>query len=266
MKKKILYGFIAILILIQFIRIDKTNSEIIAENDFIIATKAPEEIATLLKSSCYDCHSNESKYPWYSNVAPVSWWVKDHINEAREELNFSEWGTFDEKRKDHKLEEAVEHLEEGEMPLKSYTWIHGEAKLTAEQKTQLINWLKETRKVAKESPTALHLNNGAKWMVDAATDNGINRMTEIVAVDVEEGRISHYAAIGEKLNLEIKRIFDECTLPKSEAHDQLHLFLMPLVKQARDLEEIEDEDTAMIMQKDILKYLNTYNTYFELPS
>ena len=68
MKKKILYGFIALLIIIQFFRIDKTNPEIIAENDFIIANKAPEEIATLLKNSCYDCHSNESKYPWYSNI------------------------------------------------------------------------------------------------------------------------------------------------------------------------------------------------------
>ena len=269
MKKKILYGFIALLILIQLVRIDKTNPEIIAKNDFIIATQSPEEIATLLKSSCYDCHSNESKYPWYTNVAPISWWVKDHINEAREELNFSEWGTFDAKRKDHKLEEAIEELEEGEMPLKSYTIIHGEAKLTAEQKTQLINWLKETRKATKEkkeNPTALHLNNGEKWIVDTATSFGIKRMTDIVTTDVEEGRISHYAAMGGQLNIEIKRIFEECTIPPSEAHDQLHLFLLPLVKQARDLEEVEDETDAQIMQKDILKYLNSYHTYFILPS
>jgi len=267
MKKKILYGFIALLIIIQFFRIDKTNPEIIAENDFIIANKAPEEIATLLKNSCYDCHSNESKYPWYSNVAPISWLVKNHINEAREELNFSEWGTFDAKRKGHKLEEAIEHLEEGEMPLKSYTWLHDEAKLTVEQKTQLMNWLKETRKAAKEkkeTPTALHLNNGEKWIVDTVTNLGIKRMTDIIATDIEEGRLSHYAAMGGQLSIEIKRIFEECTIAPSDAHDQLHLFLLPLVKQARDLEEVEDEMDAQIMQKDILKYLNSFNTYFEL--
>ena len=89
-------------------------------------------------------------------------------------------------------------------------------------------------------------------------------MTDIIATDIEEGRLSHYAAMGGQLSIEIKRIFEECTIPPSDAHDQLHLFLLPLVKQARDLEEVEDEMDAQIMQKDILKYLNSFNTYFEL--
>ena len=104
MKKKILYGLIIILIIIQFFRIDKTNPVVNSADDFIELTNPPKEIATILVSSCYDCHSNESTYPWYSNVAPVSWWVKHHINEAREELNFSKWSTYNTKKKDHKLE------------------------------------------------------------------------------------------------------------------------------------------------------------------
>lgn len=142
MIKKIAIGFIVLLVIIQFFRIDKTNPTIIQENDFISITNPPENIKNLLKTSCYDCHSNESTYPWYTNVAPISWWVKQHINEAREELNFSEWGTFTEKRKKHKLEEVYEEVEEGEMPLKSYLIAHSEAKLTTEQKNELVAWFK----------------------------------------------------------------------------------------------------------------------------
>lgn len=142
MKKKIVIGCMVLLVLIQFIRIDKTNPEVVMENDFIVQTNPPEHIQAILKTSCYDCHSNESTYPWYTNVAPISWWVKQHINEAREELNFSEWGTFTEKRKKHKLEEVYEEVEESEMPLKSYLIAHSEAKLTTEQKNELVAWFK----------------------------------------------------------------------------------------------------------------------------
>ncbi|MBI2280506.1 MAG: heme-binding domain-containing protein [Bacteroidetes bacterium] len=142
MKKKIALGFIALLVIIQFIRIDKTNPAIVKENDFISITNPPEHIQQMLKASCYDCHSNESTYPWYTNVAPISWWVKQHINEAREELNFSEWGTFNVKRQKHKLEEGAEMIEEGEMPMSSYTLIHDNAKLSDTQKAELIAWFK----------------------------------------------------------------------------------------------------------------------------
>ena len=142
MIKKIVIGCIVLLVIIQFIRIDKTNPEVVIENDFIVQTNPPEHIQTILKTSCYDCHSNESTYPWYTNVAPISWWVKQHINEAREELNFSEWGTFKTKRQKHKLEECFEMIEESEMPLPSYLIVHSEAKLTSEQKNELVAWFK----------------------------------------------------------------------------------------------------------------------------
>ena len=145
MIKKISIGLIAVLVIIQFFRIDKTNPVIIQENDFITITNPPENVSVILKTSCYDCHSNETKYPWYTNISPLSWWIKDHINEGREELNFSEWGTFKEKRKNHKLEECIELIDEDEMPLSSYLITHGDAKLTADDKGFLLEWFKEQK-------------------------------------------------------------------------------------------------------------------------
>ena len=142
MKKKIGIGLALLFIVIQFFTIDKINPEVIQENDFITITNPPKSVAQTLKTTCYDCHSNESKYPWYSNVAPVSWWVKDHINEGRDELNFSEWGTFSDKRIAKKLEEVVEEVEEGEMPLPPYLITHSDAKLSESQTKELLDWFK----------------------------------------------------------------------------------------------------------------------------
>lgn len=83
MKKKILIALAIILVGIQFIRIDKQNPTIVAGNDFIVINDTPEDVATLLKTACYDCHSNETKYPWYTNISPISWFVKHHIDEGR---------------------------------------------------------------------------------------------------------------------------------------------------------------------------------------
>ena len=143
--KKIGIGLIAIIIVMQFFRIDKTNPPVDATLDLVYVEQTSAEVKAILKTSCYDCHTNESIYPWYTNVAPVSWWVKKHINEARDELNFSEWGSYSLRRKDHKLDEVVEMIEEAEMPLPSYLIAHGDAKLSAEQKALLINWAKTVR-------------------------------------------------------------------------------------------------------------------------
>jgi len=140
MKKKILVGLVGIFMIIQFFRIDKTNPEVVLENDFIEIYNPPAEIATILKTSCYDCHSNESKYPWYTNVAPVSWMIKHHIDEGREYFNFSEWNSLDAKKQAHIIEECSEEVEEGEMPLPNYLIMHAEAKLSAEQKELLASY------------------------------------------------------------------------------------------------------------------------------
>ncbi len=144
--KKILIGLGASVLLIQFVRIDKTNPPLTPEKDFIAITQPDEEVQSLLNSACYDCHSNTTSYPWYSNIAPVSWWLKHHVDEGRDELNFSKWGDYNEKRADHKLEECIELVKEGEMPLDSYTWTHGDAKLNNEQRAKLTTFFQSLRK------------------------------------------------------------------------------------------------------------------------
>lgn len=140
--KKIGIAFIVLFIVIQVFRINKTITPVNEQTDFMAVTQTNPEVATILKNACYDCHSNQPTYPWYTSVAPVSWWIKNHINEGSKHLNFSIWQTYTVKRKDHKLEECVEMIEEGEMPMNSYTWMHPEAKLTDAQKQLLIDWFK----------------------------------------------------------------------------------------------------------------------------
>lgn len=150
MKKKLTLKNISIflvflLLLIQSVRFGKTKEPIDPSKDFVELTSANAEVTHTLKIACYDCHSNQPIYPWYSDIAPVSWWMQNHINEGRQHLNFSIWGTYSEKRKDHKLKECIEMVEEGEMPMNSYTWIHKEAKLTEAQKLQLVEFFKATK-------------------------------------------------------------------------------------------------------------------------
>ena len=140
--KNISIALIFILLMIQSIQIDKTIEPVNPTTDFISVTAANTEVAGLLKTACYDCHSNQPTYPWYTNMAPVSWWIKHHINEGSQHLNFSIWGTYSEKRKNHKLEECIEMIEEGEMPMYSYTLMHKEAKLADSQKLQLVQFFK----------------------------------------------------------------------------------------------------------------------------
>lgn len=150
--KKVVLTLIGLLIIFQLFRIDKTIKLVDPTTDIISVLKPSTEIAGILKTSCYDCHSNQPVYPWYTNVAPLSWWIKHHINEGSEHLNFSEWGAYSLKRKDHKLEECVEMIEENEMPMTSYTLIHGDAKLNDSQKTVLITWFKALKDSLKTHP------------------------------------------------------------------------------------------------------------------
>ena len=143
--KKSFFGIILLVVIIQFFRIDKTNPVSDPGVDMFVVENVPDDVQTLLKTSCFDCHSNSTRYPWYTNIAPVSWWVKHHIDEARDELNFEEWGTYSEKKKAHKLEEIEEMIEEKEMPLPSYLWIHDEAKLSKQEQKKLIIWAKNLR-------------------------------------------------------------------------------------------------------------------------
>lgn len=138
--KKIVIVSIVLLVLIQFIRIDRTTPPIDNSNDYMNLSNATIEIRNIIKNSCYDCHSYETNYPWYSNVAPISWMLKSHINEGREHLNFSDWGNYSSEIKIALHKECVHELEENKMPLKSYTLIHTKTKISDKQRADLIKW------------------------------------------------------------------------------------------------------------------------------
>lgn len=145
MWKQIILGIIVLFVGIQFFGKSPGNPEFDKQTDLIEQLNPNQEIQGILKNACYDCHSNETKYPWYAKVAPIKWSINKHIRHGREELNFSIWGTYELGRKDHKLEEVVEVLEEGEMPLTSYISMHSEAQLSKEQVNALISWAKTAR-------------------------------------------------------------------------------------------------------------------------
>lgn len=143
--KKILVIIVLILIGIQFITIDKTNPTADMSKDFIKLTNPPQKIGELIKSSCYDCHSFHTKYPWYSDIAPMSWLIKEHINDGRRHLNFSIWTEYKEKKKDTKLGECIDMVRTGEMPMKGYLMLHDEAELSEEQRQKFVMWLRSIR-------------------------------------------------------------------------------------------------------------------------
>ena len=140
--KKILIIVIVAFVLIQFFPIDKSNPVATPQMDFLKIKHTPEKTATLIRNACYDCHSNESKYLWYSNIQPVGWFLENHIQEGRKKLNFSTFATYEKRRQAHKLHEAVEMIENGEMPLDSYIILHPEAKLSALDKKEIIDYFK----------------------------------------------------------------------------------------------------------------------------
>lgn len=143
MKKKIILGLAVIFLIMQFFRIDKTNPPIVAEQDYLNITQPPAQVAQLIKVACYDCHAHTTEYPWYTNIAPVSWWIDNHIQHGRKHLNFSIWSTYSVKKANHKLEECYEMLEDTEMPLLSYMVAHPDAWISDEERTMLVDWFKK---------------------------------------------------------------------------------------------------------------------------
>lgn len=129
---------------IQFVPNDLPEVELQNSGDIILSGIVNEEVAGLLKNSCYDCHSNESKYPWYSHIAPSSWLVTKDIREGREELNFSNWGNLDLMEQLGKLDDIVEEVGNGNMPMGIYTVMHSSAKLSDAQRELIITWAEET--------------------------------------------------------------------------------------------------------------------------
>jgi len=138
--KKILIGLSAAVLVIQFIHPDKNISNTVTADDFNNIYPIPDSVQIILKRACYDCHSDNTIYPWYNKIQPVAWWLDHHINEGKKELNFSEFGKRPLAKRAKKIRKIAKEIQKGDMPLDSYTWIHKDAILTETEKNMVINW------------------------------------------------------------------------------------------------------------------------------
>ncbi len=140
MKKKYIVALI-ILGLMQVIRIDKTNPPVDPSQDLAsIIASSNTTISTRLRKSCYDCHSNETTYPWHANIAPFSWWMKRHINNGRNKLNFSRWTTYNSEDQSMLAETCADYTRKKWMPIGVYKLMHSESKMTAEERDELVKF------------------------------------------------------------------------------------------------------------------------------
>ncbi|MCX8019384.1 MAG: heme-binding domain-containing protein [Chitinophagaceae bacterium] len=161
MVKKILWVLLAVFVVIQFIHPRKNSSSGIQPAFIGKAFPVPDTVHSLLKESCMDCHSNNTRYPWYSRIQPVHWWLNHHIVEGKEHLNFDEFTSLPMRYQYHKMEEIIEVVKEEEMPLSSYLWMHKKARLSTEQRIQLTKWAQSVMDTMKARYPAdsLHKTN-----------------------------------------------------------------------------------------------------------
>jgi hypothetical protein len=145
-KKSSLFILLILLIGVQLVPIEKNEGDPDGTHSLFKSGIMPENIHQILKSSCYDCHSDATNYPWYSRIQPIGLWISNHVKDGKRHLNFSQMMTYTSKRKNHKLEEIIETIDENEMPLKSYTLIHHHAVLSDKQKSDVISWVKSVLK------------------------------------------------------------------------------------------------------------------------
>lgn len=134
-------GFVAI----QFVRPARTNPAIDESQTVNSITHVTPEVTAILDRSCRDCHSNKTVWPWYTQIAPVSWWLSNHVNEGRHNLNLSEWGKLPRDRQDRKLRQMCDEVTEGQMPLSSYLPVHPAARLSEQDKKTLCDWTEQER-------------------------------------------------------------------------------------------------------------------------
>jgi hypothetical protein len=142
--KPVVIVLVAVVIAAQFIRIDKSNPPVRSE------ISAGPAIQPVLQRVCYNCHSNTTIWPWYSNVAPISWLVGSDVSEGRQHLNFSEWGMYDNGKRSHKLHGIEEEVGSGDMPPWYYTLMHREARLSSSERSQILAWTSEAEKAEEK--------------------------------------------------------------------------------------------------------------------
>ena len=131
---------IAILIVLQFFQPEKNQGSISQESDLIVVASVPDSLSKILITSCYDCHSNRTEYPWYNRIFPVSWYLYKHVSEGKEGLNLSEFGSLSKAEKIGALSDLYDAIEAGTMPLQSYMLIHRDARMSQEEIDALLDW------------------------------------------------------------------------------------------------------------------------------
>ncbi len=134
---------VAVVLAMQFIPVERNVSTVPAGQSFELTQKVPANVATSLKVSCYDCHSNNTRYPWYSELQPGAYFMAQHIKEGKEELNFDEFNDYSKRRKKAKIKSIISQIEKDEMPLKSYRMMHGNARLSADKKKELLDFFRD---------------------------------------------------------------------------------------------------------------------------
>src|SRR5699024_10308874 len=130
---------------IQFIPTDLNQSDLVPKTDFLVVNNTPEDIGKLLEVSCYDCHSNNTKYPWYNKIQPVAWFLEDHIKDGKKELNFSEWDEYSNRRKNSKLKSIISQIRDDEMPLFSYPLLHRDAVYSDSEKELVMEYMRKIK-------------------------------------------------------------------------------------------------------------------------
>ncbi|SEW51738.1 heme-binding domain-containing protein [Chitinophaga arvensicola] len=131
----------AALIIMQFFRPEKNSSRQQVTGSIATVSATPENVQAILRNACYDCHSNNTHYPWYASIQPAGWWLAQHVREGKEALNFDEYASYSAKRQVNKLKRLRTQLEEGKMPLPAYTWLHPAARLTPAEKDTVLKWV-----------------------------------------------------------------------------------------------------------------------------
>ena len=140
MFRKIMYVLLAAFIVIQFIHPAKNTSEGLQPNTIGNNYAIPADVKSILGKDCNDCHSNNTRYPWYAKIQPVDWWLNKHVVDGKKDLNFDEFTNRAPRYQYHKMEEVIEMVKEREMPLKSYTWTHKDARLNSNEREKLTGW------------------------------------------------------------------------------------------------------------------------------
>lgn len=139
--RKSVIGLGALILIIQLVQPERNISAGESANDISKLYQMPVDVHEILVQKCYDCHSNNTKYPWYVYIQPVGWWMAAHVKDGKRHLNFSEFKTYETKKASHKLEELSEAVTEGWMPLDSYVWMHSETKITPEDSQKINAWI-----------------------------------------------------------------------------------------------------------------------------